>query len=610
MQAAVPSGSAAGGRSRFLVGAAAMEAACPSRNTDGSSAGIRFLGGLELQPQQWQPELEPRLELRQQTGVVCEASFLSVNTFPFDFESLHAAWLNCRKGKAGKAARWSFEAVLERQLLALAGELEDRSYQPSPSVCFITEQPKRREIFAAAFRDRVVHHLVVGLLEPYWEPRFIHDSYACRRGKGTQAAVDRVQMFMRQVSANGSKRAFVLHLDVRSFFVRIHKQTLFDILDDGLRRQGVPWEDDLRWLLERIVFRDPAADALRIGGGFAAVPEHKSLFHANNLRGLPIGNYTSQFFANVYLDRLDRFVKHELKARHYLRYVDDLILLHEDRAQLERWEAAIDAFLREELKLELNHNRRRLAPVSSGVDALGYVVHLHHRHLRRRTVRRFRAVLGEAERAFVREREGGWLLRGRGGDFERLMARCMSYRGLLGKADSHRLMQRTQAGHAWAGLLWQVGKREHVLRRFHLMRPQARLARQWQAFRRLWPGARLLLRVGGYWEAYGPDAAWLRELLRLGAGRGRAGLPQAAGFAARDTLRLRRVLAQTRCPVVLLEQTGRRAGGLQERTVRAAWLPEDAEFTPSAWLVADTAHRPGRPCVLEDGSFSTRRRKR
>ena len=244
---------------------------------------------------------------------MCEASFLSVMD-PFAFEALHAAWLNCRRGKSGKPARWAFEADLERQLLALTGELADRRYQPSPSVCFITDQPKRREIFAAAFRDRVVHHRVVGLLEPFWERRFIHDSYACRRGKGTLAAVDRLQTFMRQVSANGSRRAYALHLDVRSFFVRIHKATLFAILDAGLRQQAAPWQDAMRWLLGRIVFRDPAIDALRIGGGFAAVPVHKSLFHTGNVCGLPIGNYTSQFFANVYLDRLDQFVKHTLKV--------------------------------------------------------------------------------------------------------------------------------------------------------------------------------------------------------------------------------------------------------------------------------------------------------
>jgi len=119
-----------------------------------------------------------------------------------------------------------------------------------------------------------------------------------------------------------------------------------------------------------------------------------------------------------------------------------------------------------------------------------------------------------------------------------------------------------------------------------------------------------LLRVGGYWEAYGPDAAWLRDLLHLGPGRGRAGLPQAAGFAARDTPRLCRLLGEARCPVALFEQTGRQTGRLRERSLRAIGWPEGCDLVPAAWLMKESAHRPGRPCAGDDDGFSTRRRQR
>jgi hypothetical protein len=490
---------------------------------------------------------------------------------PFGFAQLHGAWLRCRRGKGNARARWGFEFRLEANLLELAQLLQSRRYRPLRSVCFLSDQPKKREIFAAAFRDRVVHHLVVGAIEPWWEQRFIHDSYACRRGKGTLAAIERAQQYIRQVSANGSRRAWALHLDIRSYFVSIDKARLVAMLERGIRRQGLAHAEDWIYLVRTLVWRDPAADALCLGSGLDTVPAHKSLFHTGNRTGLPIGNYSSQFFANVYLDRLDQFIKHTLKARHYLRYVDDLALFHTDRAVLEDWEARIGVFLRDQLALELNPRSRRLVPVSQGVDVLGQRVWAHHRELRRRTVRRFARHLLNAEQKL-------WPIGADGTRpmmvlpeiaADRLLSQCMSYRGFLLNAGGQRTLQQLQHRHPWLQALWRLLPGGRCRRRDRpACAPPGRLALQWRGLKRLWPRARVLLQVGRFWEAWGADAQWLRRVLGLAQGRRRPGMPRlAAGFPSAQTRRHRPLLLQRGQPLVWVAQTGRRHGALRERRV-------------------------------------------
>ena len=300
----------------------------------------------------------------------------------FTFEALERSYRECRRRKRGTRNALRFEQDLEANHLELAGDLQSGRYRPRRSVCFVTLKPKCREISAADFRDRVVHHLLVGLLEPIWESVFIHDSYASRKGKGTHAAVERLKTFIPKVTRNHTVRAWYAHLDVRSFFASIDHGRLLEHL---ARRSPSP---TVQWLCERMVRRDIASDAVRRGPKhlFDRVPPGKSLLRAPVGRGLPIGKHTSQFFANVYLNCLDQFVKHELRARYYIRYVDDLILLSPRREELVGWQAAIEGFLRKKLLLDLNGSRSRIAPLSSGVDFLGYVVHPHHVLLRRRVV--------------------------------------------------------------------------------------------------------------------------------------------------------------------------------------------------------------------------------
>jgi retron-type reverse transcriptase len=148
----------------------------------------------------------------------------------FSFEALWHHYRDCRRNKRGTTNALAFELDAEANLLALQAELGERTYRPGTSICFVTGGPKPREMFAADFRDRIVHHLLVHHQERVFEPRFIHDSYACRKGRGTLAASDRLMSFLRRATANGRRAAWALKLDVASFFPSIHKETLYAIL--------------------------------------------------------------------------------------------------------------------------------------------------------------------------------------------------------------------------------------------------------------------------------------------------------------------------------------------------------------------------------------------
>ena len=286
----------------------------------------------------------------------------------FSTDELHEAYLDCRRRKRGTANALRFEMNQAEHLLDLEEELNSGSYRPSRSVCFVNLKPKPREIFAADFRDRVVHHLFVREIEEHWERVFIHDSYACRPGKGTHAAVDRLEEFVRSITRGGRRRAWFLQVDLHNFFMSIDRQILFRLVDGGLRRQyGVPdgklplFCGDLdryramRKLAHTLIFHDPTGNYARKSPlrAWGYIPDHKTLFNCPESKGLPIGNLTSQFFGNVYLNPLDQFVKHELKAQRYVRYVDDVVLLHPDRQVLVQWKQAMERFLGEKLALRV-----------------------------------------------------------------------------------------------------------------------------------------------------------------------------------------------------------------------------------------------------------------
>lgn len=280
------------------------------------------------------------------------------------------AWLDCRRSKRHSASAQAFEADAERNLCQLRNELLAGTYRPGRSICFVVTRPKPREVWAADFRDRIVHHLLYNRVAPRFHAGFDVGSSACIPGRGTLYAARRLEHDVRSITQNWSRPAWYLKCDLANFFVAIDKHVLFARI---LRRVAEPWWQELTRL---VLFHDPRADVdLRSSRSLLArVAPHKSLFNAPTDVGLPIGNLSSQFFANVLLDGLDQFAKHQLRARRYVRYVDDFLLLHESAQWLHDALTKIDAYLPAHLLVRLNPRKTILQPVARGIDFVGHVI--------------------------------------------------------------------------------------------------------------------------------------------------------------------------------------------------------------------------------------------
>ncbi len=295
--------------------------------------------------------------------------------------NLLLAYQKAARGKRGQPNVAAFEYRLEENLWRLQDELRDRQYRPGAYVSFHIHEPKRRLISAAPFRDRVVHHALCNLIEPVFERAFIPDSYANRVGKGTHRALDRCQEFCRRYP-------YVLPGDLRQFFPSVDHAILRQILAHRIADAGVLWLIDL---------------ILQSGAGVLAHEYDMvyfpgdDLFAVNRPRGLPIGNLTSQFWANVYLTPFDYFVKRELQCPAYVRYVDDFLLFAQDKQTLWAWREAIETRL-ERLRLTM-HAGSHPRPVAGGVSFLGFIVFPQRRRLKRRKgvyfQRKFRRLLNQ-----------------------------------------------------------------------------------------------------------------------------------------------------------------------------------------------------------------------
>ena len=290
-----------------------------------------------------------------------------------NFENLYLAYRKARKGKRGKTPAAEFERRQEEELLALEEELIERKYQPGAYDNFLIHEPKKRLISAAPFRDRVVHHALCRVIEPIWEKRFIHDSYANRVGKGTHRAIDSAQKFARSYP-------YVLQCDVKQFFPSIDHAILHRELARLIK------DEKTIWLCDKI---------LKSGEGVLAKSYDMvyftgdTLFSKNSARGLPIGNLTSQFWANVYLNSFDHFVKRELGCKAYLRYVDDFLLFSESKAELDNWRESIIQKMAE-LRLTIHEKKAQIFPVKTGIPFLGFRIYPEYRHLKRQKYINFR----------------------------------------------------------------------------------------------------------------------------------------------------------------------------------------------------------------------------
>ena len=301
------------------------------------------------------------------------------------FQNLWQAYRKAAKGKRGQQGVAEFEYRLESNLLALQAELQAKTYRPGAYDSFYIFDPKHRLISAAPFRDRVVHHALCNVIEPLFERTFIGDSYANQRGKGTHAALDRAQSWARAYP-------YVLQCDLRQFFPSVDHELLRAII---ARKIADP---DVIWLIDTILqggagVLDDEYDMVYFPGD--------DLFAINRPRGLPIGNLTSQFWANVFLNELDQWVKRDLRCRAYLRYVDDTLFFHHDKRQLWAWKAAIKDFLIT-LRVTLHERESTVYPVGNGIPFLGFRLYPTHRRLKRRNgvafTRRLRAYCRRVER--------------------------------------------------------------------------------------------------------------------------------------------------------------------------------------------------------------------
>ncbi len=377
-------------------------------------------------------------------GLACRRARESQGAQGVQLRALYDAYQAARRGKQPSFDKLRFDAHFITGLLYIQQNLNGGTWSPAASTSFVATRPKAREIHAPAFRDRVVHHWLVPQLEAIYEPRFITHSYANRKGKGSHAAVRYARDCMRQVHS-GQGGGWYLQLDIANFFNSVRRDKLWAMLKPVLQRERLPLEAQMA---AHALLRGPALKAgvrqRATHEQLQLVPAHKRLANAPRRCGLPIGNLSSQFLANVYLDALDQFAKHELKVRRYLRYVDDFVLFHHDRAQLVEWQHRIEKFLAETLDLRLK-DEVKLRRLSDGLDFLGYVIYPTHVRARRRVVSHLQEALAAWERTHVRGRN----LSGTPADFDHIRTVLASYAGHLQHAASHRLWQTLERRFPW-----------------------------------------------------------------------------------------------------------------------------------------------------------------
>ena len=360
------------------------------------------------------------------------------------FDGLCRARRQARRGKKPSRDMVNFETRWIDGVIDIERAIISRSWRPGRPTCFVARRPKAREIHAPPFRDRLLHHWLVPKLEARWEPTFYAHSYANRRDKGTHKAVQQLQRYFRQVES-GQGGGWFLQLDIHNFFNSIHRPTLWAMLKARLTCAGATPEE--LQLTHALLRESPTANGVHYRATpaeRALVPLHKRLANAAKGCGLAIGNLSSQFFANVYLDALDQFIKHVLKVPRYLRYVDDFVLVHHDREQLAQWQADIERFLAEKLQLRLKADTK-LARLTDGCDFLGYVVRPTHTLVRPRVIQHAREALWAFEQAHV----AGGVITATPEQLQGVANSWASYRGHFKHADSFGLRQDFHRRYPW-----------------------------------------------------------------------------------------------------------------------------------------------------------------
>ncbi len=329
--------------------------------------------------------------------------------------NLFQAWEEFKKGKKKRMDLQVFERNLEDNLFELYLSLKNKTYRHGGYEGFYVNDPKRRHIHKASVNDRIVHHLLYKYLYSVFDKTFIYDSYSCRLNKGTHKGVKRLEKSARIVSKNYTGDCFALKLDIKKFFANVDHRILFELLRKRIK------DEDILWLLKEVIESFHAADSHLVSQGQAL----------EGCRGIPLGNLTSQIFANIYLNELDQFIKHKLKVKYYLRYADDFIILNSDKRQVYQYTSILVVFLRDNLRLDLHPQKIEIRKLTCGIDFLGYIVLPYYILPRTKTKRRmFRKI---AERV--------WQCQYREISDYSLNQTIQSYRGYLKHAKSYKVCE-------------------------------------------------------------------------------------------------------------------------------------------------------------------------
>lgn len=305
----------------------------------------------------------------------------------FSFKNIYNCYKECKKNKSNKINTLQFEANLLDNLWKLYDELNSKQYKIGKSICFLANSPKLREVFAADFKDRIVHHILVKKLEPFYEKKFIFDVYNNRKNKGIHTAVKRAQSYMHRYNNDG----YYLQLDIKGFFYNLDKNILFKQLFSDISNSNIEDKKNILYIANKIIYHDPTRNYIFKGNkkNLYCLPSHKTLFKIVKHKGLPIGNLTSQFFANVYMNKFDNFIKRELKVRSYIRYVDDFVLFDKSKKKLIELKQKIEYYLKQNLDLTLREDSK-IKRFNEGLDFLGYIIRPNYILVRNRVVNNYK----------------------------------------------------------------------------------------------------------------------------------------------------------------------------------------------------------------------------
>ena len=321
-------------------------------------------------------------------------------------ENLLSAWHKFKQGKMKKKDVMEFHLHLEKNIFELHDELISEQYKHRKYHAFYIQDPKLRHIHKAEVRDRIVHQTIYTELTKIFEPTFIHDSYSCREGKGTHKAVKALEIIGRQMTHNYTAPCYVLKCDIRRFFDSVDHQILLEILSRKIKDERF-----LHLCQEIITSFAGYKDYVRTGAG------------------IPIGNLTSQIFANIYLNELDQYLKQKLKEKFYIRYADDFVILSPDKKHLREIQLEIENFLKEKLRMELHPDKVFLRNFYQGIDFLGYILFPKHKVLRTKTKWRMLKKMDRNFAGFIREELG----------FESMNQVFQSYFGIMSHGNCRRL---------------------------------------------------------------------------------------------------------------------------------------------------------------------------